>query len=61
MTGIKKPGKPGSFQAQRNLFDFSFFVYNVLTNNGIKFFDLEFLRHGALVFVSGIEVTGTGT
>ena len=32
----------------------------MLTNHGIKFFDLHFLRLGALVFGSGIEVTSTG-
>ena len=61
MPDIKKPGSAGFFSSKRSLLNFRFFIHHVLANNGIKFFDLELLRHGALVFVCGVEVTGTGT
>ena len=40
----------------KQLFDFAFFVHNVLTGYGIKFFDLHFFRHGFLVFGGGVEM-----
>jgi len=61
IAGIKKPGRSRVLSEDDQLLDLGFFVRNVLANYRIKFFDLEFLRHGALVFVSSIEVTGTGT
>ena len=45
---------------QIQLFDFSFFVHHMLTNNRIKFFDLHFFRHGAFVFICGVEVASFG-
>src|SRR5690554_2667770 len=39
------------------LLDLGFLVEHVLANNGIVFFDLHFLRHGALVLGRGVEVT----
>jgi hypothetical protein len=44
-------------QGNKKLFDFSFFVNNVLTNNRIKFFDLHFFGHSTLVFCGCIKVT----
>lgn len=41
------------------LLDFGFFVDHMLTNNGIKFFDLHFFWHGALVLGRGVKVTST--
>jgi hypothetical protein len=41
----------------KSLFDFSFFIDNMLTNNRIKFFDLHFFWHCAFVFGCGIKVT----
>lgn len=32
----------------------------MLANNGIIFFDLHFLSHGALVLVSSVVMTSTG-
>jgi hypothetical protein len=50
------------FKTVRNkLFQFSFFVQDMLTSNWIKFLDLHFLRHGTFVFSSGIEMTCTST
>jgi hypothetical protein len=40
----------------KSLFDFSFFVNDMFTNNGIKFLDLHFFGHSALVFGRGIKV-----
>ena len=40
----------------KSLFYFAFFVDNVFTGNGIKFFDLHFFRHGFFVFGGGVEV-----
>ena len=47
-------------QIPSGLLDFGFFVDNVLTNYGIKLFDLHFLRHVTLVLVGSVEVTSLG-
>jgi hypothetical protein len=45
----------GAFYQQ--LFDFTFFVHNVLAGYGIEFFDFNFFRLGFLVFGGGVEVS----
>jgi hypothetical protein len=42
--------------AIKSLFDFGFFIHHVLAHHGIKFFDLHFFGHGALVFGGGVKV-----
>ena len=42
-----------------SLFDLGFFVDHMLTRLGIELHDLHFVRHSALVFISGVEVTCT--
>jgi hypothetical protein len=43
------------------LLDFAFFVDHVFANNRVKLFDFHFLRHGTLVLVGRVEMTGTST
>jgi hypothetical protein len=59
--GNKKPGTETGFFCEANikLLDFAFFVDHVLTNNWIKLFDFHLFWHGALVLVSGVEMTST--
>src|SRR5690606_10802048 len=60
ISGNKKPGtRPGFYPAKTNLLDFAFFVDHVLAHNWIVLFDFHFFWHGALVLVSGVEVTST--
>jgi hypothetical protein len=40
-----------------SLFNFAFFVHDVLTDDRVKFFDLHFFRHRFLVFGGGVKVT----
>ena len=40
----------------KQLFDFAFFVHNVLTDDRIKFFDFHFFRLRFLVFGGGVEM-----
>jgi hypothetical protein len=47
-------------RGKNQLLDFAFFVDHVLTNNRIKFLDLDFVRSSALVLVGSVEVTSTG-
>ena len=50
----------GNFMRSKlKLFQFGFFVDNVLAYNWIKFFDFQFARHVTFVFGSGVEVTST--
>jgi hypothetical protein len=42
------------------LLQFGFFIKHMLACNRIKFLDLDLLRGGALVLVSGVEMAGTG-
>jgi hypothetical protein len=44
-----------------DLFDFGFFVDDMLTRHWIKFFDFHFFGHIAFVFVGCVEVTSTGS
>tara|TARA_B110000211_G_scaffold39297_1_gene40275 strand:- start:7405 stop:7656 length:252 start_codon:yes stop_codon:yes gene_type:complete len=59
----KKPDLGRVFETSKKvrLLNLGFFVCNVLANYWIKFFDLEFLRHGALVFICSVKVASTGT
>jgi|TARA_B100000614_G_C14177610_1_gene339888 hypothetical protein len=54
------PARLLAIQLENQLLDLGFLEHNVLANNGIKLFDLHFLRHGALVLGSGIEIASTG-
>jgi hypothetical protein len=68
---MQKPGYGPGFQqalacgesqsSQSRLLDFGFLVHNVLTDHRIVFLEFEFIRGVPLVFISGVEVTGTGT
>jgi hypothetical protein len=40
------------------LFDFRFFVQNVLAGHRIEFFEFELVRRALLIFVCGVEMTG---
>ena len=42
------------------LFQFGFFIQNMLAGNGIEFFDFQFSGHGAFVFCGGVEMAGAG-
>ena len=44
---------------KNQLLDFSFFVKHVLANYWIKFLDLKFAWHVALVFIGSVEVACT--
>ena len=44
----------------KTLLDLAFFVSHMLTDHGIKFFDLHLFRHVLFVFGRGIEVAGAG-
>jgi hypothetical protein len=49
---------PESAIAQQ-LLDFGFLENHMLANHGIKFFDLHFFGHGALVLGGGVEITSS--
>lgn len=44
---------------KNQLLDFGFFVDHVLANPRIEFFDFDFVRSGALVLISGVEMACT--
>jgi hypothetical protein len=44
--------------AMELLFDFSFFIHDMLAHDRIKFFDFHLLRHVFLVFGGGVEMAG---
>jgi hypothetical protein len=50
-------GKGFLCTSETGLLQFGFFVDNVLTGNGIEFFNFEFAGHIAFVLGGGVEVT----
>jgi hypothetical protein len=64
----KKPEHVGPFceklqliARKRQLLDFGFFEHHVLTDFGIKFFDLHFFRHGAFVLGCCVEIASASS
>jgi hypothetical protein len=60
----KKPGNSGLSipnAEELRLLNFGLFVHHVLTDYRIKFFDLHFFWHGALIFIGSVKMTGSGT
>lgn len=43
-----------------DLLDFGFLVDHMLADDGIELLDLHFIRHGALVLGSSVEMTCSG-
>jgi len=60
--GIKKPARGWFFKilSKLDIFDFSFFVFNVFTNNRIVFFNNHFFGHSTFILCGGVVVTGFG-
>ena len=44
-----------------DLLDLGFCIHHMFADNRIKLFDLHFIRHVALVFISGVEVASACT
>jgi hypothetical protein len=64
----KSPNRSGFFvkklqliAKKRQLLDFSFFEHHVLTDFGIKFFDLHFFRHSAFVLCGCVEIASASS
>ena len=49
--------KPAFVFECKGLFDFSFFVNNMLTDDGVKFLEFDLIRHSPLVLICGVEVS----
>ena len=47
-------------EEMKRLFEFDFFVFDMLASFGIEFHDRHFLGHGFFVFAGRVEMTGAG-
>ena len=48
-------------EGRNQLFEFDFFVFDMLASFGVEFHDRHFFGHGFFVFAGRVEMTGAGS
>jgi hypothetical protein len=50
----------GAYAINKSLLNLSFFIDNMLSGDRIVLLHFQLVRHGPLIFISGIKMTRTG-